>query len=133
MKKNKKVLIIVLVVVILLLLAGAACLMNYKNRMGDGYQAVFLTSGQAYFGKVKCLRADFIELTDVYYLQVNQALQESADSEEQQPNMTLIKLGNELHGPTDMMRINQDHIMFVEDLKEDSQVVQAIGNYQIQE
>jgi hypothetical protein len=44
-------------------------------------------------------------------------------------NINLVKLGAELHGPTDEMRINRDHILFIEDLKDDSQVVQGIKRF----
>jgi hypothetical protein len=41
----------------------------------------------------------------------------------------LIKLGGELHGPTDTMQINRDQILLIEDLRTDSNLVAAIGNY----
>ena len=43
--------------------------------------------------------------------------------------ISLIKLGNELHGPTDEMRITRSHILFIEDLKNDSAVVLAIKTF----
>ncbi len=57
---------------------------------------------------------------------------EAAEGEEQanpQGELSLVKLGNELHGPTDAMVVNRSHVLFVEDLKEESNVVQAIANY----
>jgi len=42
----------------------------------------------------------------------------------------LIKLGNEIHGPADSMIITKDHILFIEQLKDDSKVVRAIKEYQ---
>ena len=55
--------------------------------------------------------------------------QEGQESTETQQELTLIKLGNELHGPTDRMVINRDFILLTESLKNDSRVVQAIDNY----
>lgn len=86
------------------------------------YQAVFLDNGQVYFGKLRRF-GDYPVLKDVYYLQITQQLQGSANDAS---NVNLVKLGNELHGPTDQMRINRQSILFIEDLKPDSQVVQAI-------
>jgi hypothetical protein len=43
--------------------------------------------------------------------------------------LSLVKLGNELHGPKDEMTINKAHIIFVEDLKADGKVVTAIDKY----
>ena len=44
-------------------------------------------------------------------------------------SVSLVKLGDELHGPADKMEINRDQILFIEDLKPNSQVVMAIKNY----
>jgi len=96
------------------------------------YQAVFLTNGQVYFGKVvKNNKAELV-LEDIYYLQVTRPLQQTQEGQEQanpQGELSLVKLGNELHGPTDAMHVNRDQILFIEDLKNDSNVSQAISNY----
>lgn len=97
-------------------------------------QAVFLTNGQVYFGKFS-QSAGVARLENIYYLQVDQAnqqLQPAKDQQATQPDVKLIKLGNELHGPKDGMRINPSQILFVEDLKEDGKVVQAIRRYETQ-
>ena len=92
------------------------------------YQAVFLTNNQVYFGKLYDENSDYPVLKDVFYLQVTQVLQpKEPDAPAQQIN--LVKLGGELHGPMDEMKINKDHILFIEDLKPDSQVVAGIKNY----
>lgn len=89
---------------------------------GD-YQAVFLDNGQVYFGKLERSRSDFFMLTDVFYLQSGVAV-------DQNTNLALTKLGSEAHGPVDRMEINQEHVLFIEDMKDDSKVVQAIQQYQ---
>lgn len=91
-------------------------------RSGE-YQAVFLDNGQVYFGKLKEKGEDYI-LTDVFYLQ------SGAAGVDQAANLSLTKLGNEAHGPEDRMQINKDHVLFVEDMKNDSKVVKAIQDYQ---
>lgn len=101
----------------------------------SGYQAVFLTNGQVYFGKLSSAHRDYVELSDIYYLQVTQPpLQGSAElgqaAAQQQARLQLVKLGNELHGPVDEMQLNREHILFFEDLKEEGKVVQAIREYQ---
>ncbi|MDP6571565.1 MAG: hypothetical protein QF747_01875 [Patescibacteria group bacterium] len=96
------------------------------------WQAVFLTNGQVYFGQVKKQNNVELVVKDIYYLQVTRPLQQTEEGEQQQNpqgELSLVKLGNELHGPTDSMFINRDHVLFVEDLKDDSNVVQAIDNY----
>ncbi len=99
---------------------------------GEDWQAVFLTNGQVYFGRVEKQNKVELVLKEIYYLQVTRPLQQTVEGEQQaspQGELSLVKLGNELHGPTDAMVINRDHVLFVEDLKEDSNVVQAISNY----
>ncbi len=88
---------------------------------GD-YQAVFLDNGQVYFGKLERSRGEFFTLSDVFYLQ-------SGVSVEQTSSLSLTKLGSEAHGPEDQMQINREHILFIEDMKDDSKVVQAIQEY----
>lgn len=97
---------------------------------GDSYKAVFLTNGQVYFGKVALGSKQYTNLTNVFYLQVKQPLQgENNEAAPLKPELNLVKLGTELHGPTDAMMINNDQILFLEDLKGDSQVVKGIGDY----
>lgn len=92
---------------------------------GNSYQAVFLSNGQVYFGKLVSSRGSY-KLSDVYYLQSKQPIQAQGADIDQQGDMALIKLGKELHGPEDWMLINREHVVFVEQLKDDSRVVQAI-------
>lgn len=92
----------------------------------DTYQAVFLNNGQTYFGKLYDENGLWPTLRDVYYLQVTQSPQPIKAGETTSTNVALIKLGGELHGPTDEMRINRDQILFIEDLRSDSRVLQSI-------
>ena len=108
-------------------------------KLTSDYQAVFLSNGQVYFGMVKNLNNDTVEISDIYYLRVQQQIQpvqegETADEQDQQPTqqIQLVKLGDELHGPKDKMYVNRRHILFVEDLKDDGQVVAAIQEHKKQ-
>lgn len=102
------------------------------------FQAVFLTNGQVYFGKLTDNSERYATMANIYYLQVTPVLQTGtegqpgagAQTQQQQQQLSLVKLGNELHGPTDEMHINRDQILFIEDLKEDGRVVQAIKDYE---
>lgn len=101
------------------------------------YQAVFLTNGQVYFGKVIDVNRQTLILEDIYYLRASRDLQASQESSQATTteeiladNFSLIKLGSEIHGPEDKMSINLNQVMFVEDLKDSSKVVEAIKAYQ---
>lgn len=137
---NRKIFaIIISAIVAVALIAGLALLWQMKDNTTststgvetDKYQALFMTNGQVYFGHLSNLDAGYAQLTDVYYLQVQQAVQPAADKKDatEQPKVSLTKLGNELHGPTDKMHISRDQILFWENLKDDSTVVKAIKDY----
>ena len=105
---------------------------NAMSGFSSDWQAVFLSNGQVYFGKVAKQNKAEIKLEDIYYLQVTRPLQQTAEGQQQanpQGELSLVKLGNELHGPTDAMYVNRDQVLFIEDLKDDSNVVTAIANY----
>jgi len=93
------------------------------------YQAVFLANGQVYFGKLAGEKGDYMKLVNIYYLQVQQAVQ-PAEKTAPQPDIRLVKLGSELHGPEDIMYVSKSQILFYEDLKDDSRVVQAIKAFE---
>lgn len=88
-----------------------------------GMHAVFLTNGQAYFGEIEQQNEQIVTLKHIFYLQ---------KPEEGAPangDVTLLKLGNELHSPEDSMQISRNQVLFVEQIKEDGKVGQAIKNY----
>lgn len=88
------------------------------------YYAVFLTNGQVYFGQLKEKNNREFVLTNVYYLQLSDTA--TAQQELSESRFSLVKLGDELHGPTDEMFINMDNLLFYEKLKKDSKVVESI-------
>ncbi len=97
------------------------------------YQAVFFTNGQVYFGKLQPVNGDYLQLTDIYYLQTQAG--ETTDpnnpqaTSTDQSNIQLIKLGDEVHGPEDKMIISKDQVLFYENLKTDGKVAQSIDKF----
>ena len=95
------------------------------------YQAVFLTSGQVYFGKLSNLGSSYATLTDVFYIQATST--EGSDNPQNAStdvtDLQLIKLGSEVHGPEDEMLIGREQILFVENLKADGKVSSSIKEY----
>lgn len=129
--KNKKplVLVIVAVVVVIVLALGVSAYNMLSANAGvksGQYQAVFLTNGQVYFGKLSNISDRYVKLSDIYYLQVQQSVQPADTKSGEQPKVSLAKLGSELHGPEDEMQISRDQVLFWENLKENSKVVTAI-------
>ena len=93
------------------------------------YQAVFLTNGQVYFGKLTKSDNSYVKLTDIYYLQVQQQVQPKDQNAQAQPQVSLAKLGGELHGPEDIMYISRAQVLFWENLKPDGKVAKAVADY----
>lgn len=131
-------------VIVVLLVVG---LFAWKGSMGAGaaggvtpkadkFQAVFLTNGQVYFGKLSNENGKYVTLNNIYYLQVQQSVQPSteqpAENQTADPSsqVSLTKLGKELHGPEDEMSISRDQVLFWENLKDDGTVVKAIKDYE---
>ncbi len=136
LSKVLAVLLIVLSVVVLGWLGKKAVTMAMADSAvkAKQYQAVFLTNGQVYFGKVSKTAEGYVKLTDIYYLQVQQSVQpeDKSKSDNQQPQVSLAKLGGELHGPEDVMYISRSQVLFWENLKSDGKVTKAIADYKAQ-
>jgi hypothetical protein len=86
----------------------------------DKLQAVFLNGGQVYFGDITHITDKYLRLVNIFYLQVNQQIQpeqENAAGNVNQNDVSLVKLGCELHRPTDEMLINRKQVLFWENLQ----------------
>jgi hypothetical protein len=121
---------ILIVALLVLIYFGGGKEDSYVDKNKE--QAVFLSNGQVYFGKIKSVNKEYVSLQQIYYLNVNQQVQpnqktDTSDSSNQ--SVSLVKLGCELHGPTDQMIINRDQVTFWENLKTDGQVTKAITQW----
>lgn len=114
---------LVLAVLVLLLAYSLYC--GYERRH---WRAVFLTNGQTYFGRfVPSIFANYDTLTQIYYLKT-EANTPTSPTALPQSAVTVVKFGNEVHGPQDVMEIPRGTILFWEDLRDDSGVVKTINN-----
>jgi hypothetical protein len=127
--------VVLLFSVAIIIIAIAALTFFSGNAEGkaikkNSYQAVFLNNGQVYFGNVANLNEKFIDLRNIYYLQTNNSGDSgAATTSSSNTNVSLVKLGCELHSPYDQMVINRDQVIFWENLKDSGQVVKAIAQY----
>src|SRR2546428_4830879 len=85
----------------------------------NAYQAVFLTNGSTYFGKLQPQGDGWFLLSDVFYLSVS----------DQSAPPQLIKRGSEAQGPKEPMIIPTTQILFIENLRDDSQIVALIKRF----
>lgn len=126
-------------VVIIALLIGAVAWLTYSaapaspNKYVDSskLQAVFLNSGQVYFGHISSFNKDYLVLTNIYYLQSSNSNSNSSSSQSNQ-NVSLVKLGCELHKPYDEMVVSTSQVTFWENLQGDGQVAKAVAQFQQQ-
>lgn len=113
-----------LVAVIMLLVAVVISLFirvsSHKPLKFDtSYQAVLLSNGSVYFGKLQDYGNRFPVLTDVFYIQT------SVNPDTKQTLNVLVKRGKELHSP-DRMYLNPSQIILVEPVGPNSKVMQLI-------
>jgi len=89
------------------------------------YQAVLLSNGSAYFGKLDRLWTRFPVMSDVYYVQA------VTNPDTQQKTNVLVKRGSELHAP-DKMILNVENIVLIEPVSPDSRIAQLIAEQKSQ-
>jgi hypothetical protein len=124
-----------LVVVVLLVVAVLVALGFGGPKAEGGYvdakklQAVFLNTGQVYFGDIKSLNNKYLVLSNIYYLQTSGGSGTSTTSASN-TSVSLVKLGCELHSPYDQMVINRDQVTFWENLQDSGQVAQAVQKFE---
>jgi len=88
--------------------------------MTTPYQAVLLSNGSAYFGRLEGLGTPYPVLKDVFYVQ------SVTDPQTKQVNNILVKRGKEWHAP-DRMILNANMIVLVEPVSTASRVAQLIS------
>ncbi len=88
--------------------------------MTTPYQAVLLSNGSAYFGKLEGLGTPYPVLREVFYVQ------SVTNAETKQVSNVLVKRGKEWHAP-DRMILNANMIVFVEPVTPGSRVAQLIS------
>jgi len=127
MGDGKKIFLFAFIALFIILGVGfgsVKVIQSFGGSSSSLYSAVFLDNSQVYFGKVGNMSRDFMKVTDVYYFGSPSTSDGVTSSD-----VTLVKLGSEVHAPTDEMRINRDHILYIEELQVDSRVVKAIYEY----
>ncbi len=94
-------------------------------RFGTPYQAVLLSNGQVYYGRLEGFGTARPLMTEVYYVQ------SSANPQTREQTNILLKRGREWHGP-DRMYLNPSQILLVEPVGPDSKVAELIKALKLQ-
>lgn len=91
------------------------------------YQVVYLTNGQAYFGKLQNTSGDFLVMKSPY---IAQSVANSEDKADSSTQTTLLKVTDQVYGPEDSIAIKTSQVAFWQNLRDDSKVTQAIKSKQ---
>jgi small nuclear ribonucleoprotein (snRNP)-like protein len=110
------VILVLVVAVVALLVRGSS---HKSLKFDTSYQAVLLSNGNVYFGRLEGYGDQFPMLTDVFYIQ------SSLNPDTKQTVNVLVKRGKELHSP-DRMYLNPSQIILVEPVGPNSKVMQLI-------
>lgn len=119
---------------VILLAVAAASVPNNRASAEQKYvdssrlQAVFLSTGQVYFGNIKTLNNNYFVVSNIYYLQTSN----SGSTANANTSVSLVKLGCELHSPFDQMVINRSQVTFWENLQDSGQVAKAVKTFKTQ-
>lgn len=119
---------VAIVLVVFAVLVGGAYWLARNGRLSGGsavamttpYQAVLLSNGSAYFGRLEGFGGAYPVLKEVFYVQSVQDPQTKAVSN------ILVKRGKEWHSP-DRMILNANMIVLVEPVNPNSRVAQLIS------
>ncbi|MBU0647086.1 hypothetical protein KJ809_01550 [Patescibacteria group bacterium] len=100
-----------------------------KTSKSQSWYAVKLTNNETFYGQIKDIKADPIVMDNVYY---NYDQDKKDDKKEiaETTNLRLVKRGKETHGPVGTMDLVRSQVLFMEPLKNDSNVLKAILEYE---
>ncbi|MHB1864818.1 MAG: hypothetical protein ACYCPS_01475 [Candidatus Saccharimonadales bacterium] len=130
------VLIVVVGVLVVLAISDWSSTSEGSYVQDNKLQAVFLNTGQVYFGNIKTINSSYFVLTNIFYLQTsnNGSSSNSSSSSSSTSNakstVTLVKLGCEIHAPLDQMIINRSSVTFWENLSPSGQVAKAVSTWE---
>jgi len=141
-RQPRQGLIKIVVFILAFLMVGATVYFLFYRHKGaavnpkaQAWYAVKLVDGEIFYGQISDVKADPVVVNNAYY-NYDQAQQTAAgkkdlsQSFEETGNIRLVKRGQETHGPTGSMDVVRAQVLFMEPLKADSKVLQAILNYE---
>ncbi|MBI5220630.1 MAG: hypothetical protein HY978_02200 [Candidatus Liptonbacteria bacterium] len=119
---SKRLISILVVLVIVLIILGVwitVMLTRAPEQRASAFSAVYLASGDIYFGKLSWF--PWPKLTNVWVLQ-------RAVDEKGQTQIGVVPFANAFWGPVNQVSLNPRQVLLWASLREDSQVVKALEN-----
>lgn len=100
----------------------------------SSYYAVFLNNKEAFVGHITDVSTDNISMADLFYLTFDPPKDAAgnpiANANPNDYKPALKKLGQEVWGPKDFVRINRQNMEYYTELRADSPIVKAIITFQ---
>lgn len=130
-KFNSRLMRLVVFVLVFLIIGFTVYNLVFKNQTifkkiskDQSWYAVKLVNNEIFYGQIKDTKTDPIIMINVYY----NYDQDKNDKKEitESVNLRLVKRGKETHGPAGTMDLVRSQVLFMEPLKNDSKVLQAI-------
>jgi len=115
MNKINKVILPAAIILVLVALAAVAVLMWQRGNFSRSYYAVYLDTGDLYFGELS--RFPYFSLSNVWYLQ--------RDSQGQ--GNTLSEFAKAAWGPEDKIKINRDRVVWTAKISNASELIPYIN------
>ena len=135
-KRSFKWLIIsVVIVVVVVLLAVGGWLLWSRSQNTDSainqseYQAVFLTNGQIYVGKLSPYNSTYLKLTGAFIASSSQPSTVSKDGSTDNGVIQLKKVTDTILGPHDAIFIERSQVMLYENLQPNGKTTKSIEQY----
>lgn len=135
-KKIIRISAIVLAVVLTAVVLRACVFKDGKNNTSNQAQAeekwwsVKLVNGEIFYGQIGDVASDPLVIKNIYYDYDQIKKKEGMDTQNASANLRLVKRGKEAHGPNGVINIVRAQVLYMEQLKDDSKVLQAIMGYE---
>ena len=131
--RHKKWFLVAAAIIVVSLVAWRGISLLWSGIPGvktNAYQAVFLTDGTQYVGKLANLDAGHYKLTNAYFITTNSTpvVSDSGSQQNATNQVALVKLETGLLNAENEMIIPKDKVLFYENLKSDGQAAKLIDN-----
>ena len=118
---------VVVVVVVVVLASWVGGVGPFGQSTSSNWSAVFLTDSEVFFGHVKSMNNDQIDLVNVYYLQRSQANTQTGQAAAPTQLAILGLVANQIQCPKDEVIINRQAVLNIQTLQPSSYVVSRLN------
>ncbi|MCX8015965.1 MAG: hypothetical protein N2692_01535 [Patescibacteria group bacterium] len=133
-KVKKTILILILVIILIIIIVGIAALIIkggsvknlFSNQASGKYHLVYVQTGNgsaSYYGQIIKEGENYVLLKDPGYINI-----QAAQKEGEQPQVSFALMKDEFFKPISEMKIYKSNIVFIQQLADDSPIVNFYKN-----